>query len=383
MIFNMVGGAGGGKDGAATLTVTAPTNTNITVSKDTKSYTKNSGSTGVAVFQGLTTGQWTVSISNGQQTQTRTINITTTYSIVIAFFAATINITYPAGSTCTVTKGSTVFTAPDTSGAWDCVVPSTGTWVVGCTDGVLSSSQNVAITADGQTESVTLAYFTATINITYPATSPCTVTDSSGATIATDTNTTTSTKTFVTAVHATGTYTIAATATDSSGKTKSTTVSITTDGQSESVTLTYELLLFDNGLVDGIAWDYVYNQNAFASSSISDVIKMRSQTMDIDGVRTSPRAYRGISTAIDLSDYSILKIQTKACASSAGRGYFQIGTSLSGSNLGQVAITKEAGQTTSIDVSAINQSGFIMMQVFGGDDYGATIDISFDKVWAE
>ena len=172
MIFNMVGGAGGGKDGAATLTVTAPPNTNITVSKDTKSYTKNSGLTGVAVFQGLTTGQWTVSISNEQQTQTRTINITTTYSIVIAFFAATINITYPAGSTCTVTKGSTVFTAPDTSGTWDCVVPSTGTWVVACTDGELTSSQNVSITTDGQAESITLAYFTATKLNTIPAIAP-------------------------------------------------------------------------------------------------------------------------------------------------------------------------------------------------------------------
>lgn len=302
MIFNMVGGAGGGKDGAATLTVTAPTNTNVIVSKDTKSYTKNSGSTGVAVFQGLTTGQWTVSISNGQQTQTRTINITTTYSIVIAFFAATINITYPAGSTCTVTKGSTVFTAPDTSGTWGCVVPSTGTWVVACTDGALTSSQNVSITADGQTESITLAYFTATINITYPATSTCTVTNSSGATIATDTNTATSTKTFVATVHGVGVYTITATATDGSGKSKSQSVEITSEGQSVSVKLAYELVLFDNGdntIVTG-GW-----KGTGVTPTVSNVLSFSITNIDA----TFPKAASVYAeNKIDLSKYNKLTV---------------------------------------------------------------------------
>lgn len=215
----------------------------------------------------------------------------------------------------------------------------------------------------------------AIIGVTYPAGSVCTCADGTRTLTAKDTS---GKALFI--IPSAGTWTVTAA---SGSQTKSVAVEITAEGQVEAVELNFGLLLFDNGLVDGIAWDYTYNQNAWASSSISDVINMRSQTMDIDGVRTSPRAYRGISTAIDLSDYSILKIRTKACASSAGQAYFQIGTSLSGSSLGQVAITKEAGQTTSIDVSAINQSGFIMMQVFGGNDYGATIDISFDKVWAE
>ncbi len=300
---------GGGGSGA-TLTITGVAGATVTVSKDGKIYTRTISSSGTAVFKGLSTGTWTVTMSGNGQTATRTVEIVADYSLTIAYFSATIAVTYPANSTCVIKN-------------------------------------------------------------------------SSGVQVASDANTGTATKTWTATVGATGTYTITATATDSSGKTKSTTVSITTDGQSESVTLTYELLLFDNGVVDGIAWDYVYNQNSFASSTISDVINMRSQTLDISGVRTAPRAYRGISTAIDLSKYSILKIRTKTCTSSAGYGYFQIGTSLSGMNLGQVAITKTAGQTTSIDVSAINQSGFIMVQVFGGNDYGNTIDISFDKVWLE
>ena len=384
MIFNMVGGAGGGKDGAATLTVTAPPNTNITVSKDTKSYTKNSGLTGVAVFQGLTTGQWTVSISNEQQTQTRTINITTTYSIVIAFFAATINITYPAGSTCTVTKGSTVFTAPDTSGTWDCVVPSTGTWVVACTDGELTSSQNVSITTDGQTESITLTYFTATINITYPATSTCTVTNSSGATIATDANTATSTKTFVATVHRVGVYTITATATDGSGKSKSQSVEITSDGQSASVTLTYELVLFNNGVVSGYAWNSS-NNNGYGDGKVSNgLIYLYGYTYDNGLVLTPGWGEIGISSAIGLSDYSTLKVRLKKIDSADGTAKIQVGTTALGDNTATKKVTLTAGTTTSLDISSITGSKYISLYARSDTSgYGNMIKAYFDKVWLE
>ena len=171
MIFNMVGGGGGS---GATLVVSSPANVSVTVSKDDKSYTKNSGSLGSATFKGLATGTWTVVISGNGQTATKTIEITADYAITIAFFSASINITYPANSTCVVAN-------------------------------------------------------------------------SGGQTVASDTNTGTSAKTWTATVNAKGTYTVTATATDGSGKTKSTTVSITTDGQSESVTLIYELILFDGG----------------------------------------------------------------------------------------------------------------------------------------
>lgn len=77
--------------------------------------------------------------------------------IAIAF-EATINITYPSGSTCTVTNGTYTLTAPDTTGIWACVVPVTATWTVSCTDGSRSESKAVSITSDGQTESVSLDY---------------------------------------------------------------------------------------------------------------------------------------------------------------------------------------------------------------------------------
>lgn len=169
MIFNMTGGGSGS---GATLVVSCPANVTVTVSKDDKSYTKNSGNLGSATFKGLSTGTWSVTIQSSSQTATKNITITADYAITMAFFAAYINITYPANSTCTV----------KTSG---------------------------------------------------------------GVTVASNSNTGTSTKTWRATVGATGTYTVTATATDGSGKTKSTTVSITADGQSESATLSYELVLFD------------------------------------------------------------------------------------------------------------------------------------------
>lgn len=149
---------GGGTGG--TLTVTAPANVTVTVSKDGKTKTKNSGTSGVVVFKGLASGTWTVTITGDGKTAQKNVVVTTDYSTMIAFFAATINITYPAGSTCTCSDGTTTLSAPDTSGTWACIVPNAGTWTVTATDGDKSKSADVVITTDGQTESVTLLYIT-------------------------------------------------------------------------------------------------------------------------------------------------------------------------------------------------------------------------------
>lgn len=152
------GASGGGSGG--TLTVTAPANVTVTVSKDGKSKIKNSGTSGVVVFKGLATGTWTVTITGDGKTAQKNVVITTDYSTVIAFFAATINITYPAGSTCTCSDGTTTISAPDTSGTWTCIVPNAGTWTVAATDGVENTSESVSITTDGQTVAVELSYYT-------------------------------------------------------------------------------------------------------------------------------------------------------------------------------------------------------------------------------
>lgn len=154
---NAVSGGGGGV--GAVLTVTAPAGVTVSVSKDGKTKTKTANADGLAVFKGLETGTWTLTITDGVQTSTKPVEITADYDTVIAFFSATINITYPAGSTCTCSDGTTTFTAPDTSGTWACVVPNTGTWTVSCTDGIDSTSETVEITADGQSVAIELAYW--------------------------------------------------------------------------------------------------------------------------------------------------------------------------------------------------------------------------------
>ena len=148
---------GGGGTGGI-LTVTAPAGVTVTVSKDGKSKTKTANADGVAVFKGLATGSWTLTITDGTQTATKMVDITADYNSVIAFFSATISITYPAGSICTCSDGSTTFTAPDTSGSWVCVVPNTGTWTVKATNGTNTSTDTVSITTNEQRESVSLSY---------------------------------------------------------------------------------------------------------------------------------------------------------------------------------------------------------------------------------
>ena len=215
----------------------------------------------------------------------------------------------------------------------------------------------------------------ASIVVSYPAGSTCTCTLGSKVLTAKDTS-----GKWVFGLPSIGDWVVKAVK-DSQSASKA--VSITAEGQVETVTLMFELLLFNNGLVDGIAWDYVYNQDTDASSSISDVIKLSSTSWDNNISLQRPVARRGISSAIDLSKYSMLKIRTKACARSDGDAELWIGSSLAGDDLGKASITKTAGQTTSIDVSAIAKSSFITIWARPGNEYGNTIDISFDKVWLE
>ena len=158
MIFNVTDGGGGGT--GATLAVTAPAGCTVTISRDGKAKTKTAGADGLAVFKGLATGEWTVTITNGSQQASKVVMVTADYTTSITFFTATINVTYPAGSTCTATDGVTTLTAPDTSGVWACVVPNAGTWTVTAktSDGAHTARQSVSIASSGQTVSVSLSY---------------------------------------------------------------------------------------------------------------------------------------------------------------------------------------------------------------------------------
>ena len=283
MIFNMVGGGGGS---GATLVVSSPANVSVTVSKDDKSYTKNSGSLGSATFKGLATGTWTVVISGNGQTATRTIEITADYAITIAFFSATIDITYPANSNCVVTN------------------------------------------AGGQT-------------------------------VASDTNTGTSAKTWTATVNAKGTYTVTATATDGSGKTKSTTVSITADGQVKTVTLVYELILFDGGDNTAVTGGWK-GQNV--TPTVSNVLSFGITNTDA----TFPKAASvHTKNKIDLSKYNKLTvIKSKANGWYIGVAENEFSWSTYPPGAGSIGFIAYADLKTSddrieIDISKINTECYV------------------------
>ena len=306
MIFNMVGGGGGS---GATLVVSSPANVSVTVSKDDKSYTKNSGSLGSTTFKGLATGTWTVTISGNGQTATKTIEITADYAITIAFFSASINITYPANSNCVVTN-------------------------------------------------------------------------SSGQTVASDTNTGSSAKTWTATVNATGTYTVTATATDGSGKSKSQSVSITADGQSKSVTLIYQLYLFNNGVVDGIEWGANSKDNT-ASSSVSDTIRLTATSAWAGDLFYSGTALRGTSTAHNLSEYNVLKVHIKSISGAKNSVQLYIGQSQLSSNTLVKDLTAENDATTSIDISDLNASYYITLKATSHASGDTVLTIDYDKIWLE
>lgn len=140
-----------GRNGA-TLTITAPVGATVTVSKDGKSKLPKL-SAGTVVFKGLSTGTWTITITNGTDTATKTVEIKADYQADITFFTATLHISYPAGAVCKATNGSTVLTAPDTSGSWDCTVDKEGTWTITAED----LTETVTLSTTGETKAVILA----------------------------------------------------------------------------------------------------------------------------------------------------------------------------------------------------------------------------------
>lgn len=154
----MIGRVNTGGGSGCILTITAVASETVTISKNGKSKSKTADSKGVAVFRGLDTGKWTITIVRGGVPITRVVAVTADYSVAIPLFAATINITYPAGSTCTCSDGTTTLSAPDTSGTWTCIVPNAGTWTATATDGVENTSESVSITTDGQIAAIELSY---------------------------------------------------------------------------------------------------------------------------------------------------------------------------------------------------------------------------------
>lgn len=134
------------------LRVIAPAaGSTVTATNGDETYSVVADSDGVATFEDLTTGTWSVTVTNGTQTVTRTVTIEPDYSTTVHFFEAYIKVTYPPGWTCTCSDGSTTLTAPDTSGNYTFAVHNSGDWVIKCTfDSYTMTSKTYTVSTDGE-----------------------------------------------------------------------------------------------------------------------------------------------------------------------------------------------------------------------------------------
>ena len=275
---------GGGSGGALVVTSSGAGTVTVSNSALGKSYSKSVTAGGSVTFKGLKTGTWTVQLSNGAQTSTKTITVTSDYS-------------------------------------------------------------------------TSIAYFSATIKVTYPAKSKCVIKNSSGTQVASDTNTGSSAKTWTATVNATGTYTITATATDGSGKSKSQSVSITADGQSKSVTLTYQLDIFANGVLDNSITGGFDNSNRL--SIVDNNLKVSysntsAGTMDVT-----------TKNSIDISAYNNVKLDVVSISNSGPFTNLQdISLQLIRDNkvLGQVSLKGYKNQTAILPLDTYKSGGAVKLR---------------------
>ena len=133
------------------------------------------------------------------------------------------------GSTVTVTKGTTVISAPETStGHFECDIPEFGTWTI---DSLLAGddAQITLVVDTVKVYTVDDSHFYASITVTFPSGATCRCYGG-------DENYYASTTPYTFTVHSANTFTVTAT---NGTATDTKTVTITTSGQSESVSLNF------------------------------------------------------------------------------------------------------------------------------------------------
>lgn len=217
---------------------------------------------------------------------------------------------------------------------------------------------------------VTVAAVFAVIGVTYPAGSTCTCTNGETTLTADDTS---GKAMFI--IPEAGTWTVKAV---SGNKSVSKAVSITVAGQVETVTLIYELYIFNKGKVSGIDWEVVEFKNGYASASIGSTI-----TGSTNG---GGEVYQGWSvsstTKIDVSRY------TKLCANvtmvTPNDLFLGIDTSkkveAGYSDLQAYSIITQTGKV-SVDISSINTSCYIGL----GRNWWkmSASQLTVDQIWLE
>ena len=217
----------------------------------------------------------------------------------------------------------------------------------------------------------------AVIGATYPAGSICTCSNGSKTLTTKDTS---GKALFV--IPSAGTWTVKAI---KGSQSASKAVSITAEGQVETVTLMFETILFDNGVIGDIKWDASkVDDTTYCTNSVSDVIWLSGTVYDNGLIFVAPSATRGISSAIDLTNYNKVNVRVKQVLSNTGTAKIYVGTSALGDQIATANIALADGQISSLDISSVTGSKYISIYVRPtGGTYGNKIDVKLDKVWLE
>ena|GEM_PF-1133222 len=145
------------------ITVTVPTSFVGTTLTMTGGETATVDSSCVVKFAASEAGTYTITgtnVSSKTYSTDITVSESGATSVNLGFFSATIAVTYPEGSTCTCTDGTTTITASDTTGSYTFNLSDYGIYTVACTNGTETSNKQLTIDTDGQAETVRLAYVT-------------------------------------------------------------------------------------------------------------------------------------------------------------------------------------------------------------------------------
>lgn len=219
-----------------------------------------------------------------------------------------------------------------------------------------------------------LTFFSATITVAYPSGS--TLTCSDGTTTLTATSTTGS---YTFTVPNAGTWTVSCT---DGSSTASTDVSITSDGQTASVTLSYALYLYNNGAVSGYSWtakddegtDTTITDKGTYLQLIADVsvyaVFYSKSKINVSGYKTLKMTLTNVSMQIDSGDTIWFGLSSNTNVQGTGMSTKTEYSSFSGT------------KTLSVDISKVTTSMYVMLYVPTSVDDGF-FSARATKIWLE
>lgn len=288
---------------------------------------------------------------------------------------AAIGAIYPVGAVCTCSYNGQTLTAKDTSGRALFLVPSAGQWLVKATNGGQEVEDTVSITTQGQVASVTLAFFTATIETTFPT--DCTsVTCKKDAVTLSVPSSELSKGAYTFNIPETGEWTVTA---GKDGSSKSETVNIT-ESRAYTVDIKFTLVLYDSGSEYPEStgeWSVTSSSGEYADAC--EITKNAKNMVFFVGYHST--ASFSHSQPIDMSGYATLHILGKFDDKSSGEsGTVGVSTSNSGEEFNasvSMSGIDSGNVQRDVDLSNVNTNAYFKIYMEN------TCQFTASKIWLD